>query len=43
MQRIHADMWQLDLQVVEAEFTLVAVSPAVDQFKELAASLSKRS
>jgi FMN-dependent NADH-azoreductase len=36
MRRILADVWQLDLQVVETEFTLVGVNPALDQFKELA-------
>ena len=38
-QRILADVWQLDLNVVEAEFTLVGVNPALDQFKDLAAQL----
>jgi FMN-dependent NADH-azoreductase len=36
MRRILADVWQLDLRVVEADFTLVGVNPALDQFKELA-------
>ena len=35
MQRILADVWQLDLKTVEAEFTLVGVNPAFDQFKDL--------
>ena len=39
MRRILADVWQLDLRVVEAEFTLVGVNPALDQFKELARSM----
>jgi FMN-dependent NADH-azoreductase len=38
-RRILADVWQLDLKVVEAEFTLVGVNPALDQFKDLAAQL----
>jgi FMN-dependent NADH-azoreductase len=38
-RRILADVWQLDLKVVEAEFTLVGVNPALDQFKALAAEL----
>ena len=38
-RRILADVWQLDLSVVEAEFTLVGVNPALDQFRELAAEL----
>jgi FMN-dependent NADH-azoreductase len=39
MRRILADVWQLDLLVVESEFTLVGVNPALDEFKELAAEL----
>ncbi|MGY1617871.1 FMN-dependent NADH-azoreductase [Geodermatophilus sp. SYSU D00691] len=39
MRRILADVWQLDLRVVEREFTLVGVNPALDQFTELAAEL----
>jgi FMN-dependent NADH-azoreductase len=39
MRRILADVWQLDLRVVETEFTLVGVSPALDQFKDLALEL----
>jgi FMN-dependent NADH-azoreductase len=39
MRRILADVWQLDLRVVEAEFTLVGVKPALDQFKDLARQL----
>jgi FMN-dependent NADH-azoreductase len=39
MRRILADVWQLDLRVVEAEFTLVGVNPALDQFKDLARQL----
>lgn len=38
-RRILADVWQLDLKVVEAEFTLVGVNPALDQFKDLAVEL----
>ena len=38
-RRILADVWQLDLKVVEAEFTLVGVNPALDQFRDLAAQL----
>jgi FMN-dependent NADH-azoreductase len=40
-RRVLADVWQLDLEVVEAEFTLVGVNPALDQFKDLAASLRR--
>lgn len=39
MRRILADVWQLDLRVVEREFTLVGVNPALDSFTELAAGL----
>jgi FMN-dependent NADH-azoreductase len=39
MRRILADVWKLDLLVVESDFTLVGVNPALDQFKELAAQL----
>ena len=39
MTRILADVWKFDLQVVEEEFTLVGVNPALDQFKELAVDL----
>ena len=42
MRRILADVWQLDLQVVECEFTLVGVNPALDQFTDLAADLRRR-
>jgi FMN-dependent NADH-azoreductase len=38
-RRILEDVWQLDLAVVETEFTLVGVNPALDQFKEIAAQL----
>jgi FMN-dependent NADH-azoreductase len=39
MRRILADVWYLDLKVVEAEFTTVGVNPALDQFKDLAREL----
>jgi FMN-dependent NADH-azoreductase len=39
MRRILADVWKLDLKVVEREFTLVGVNPALDQFKDLAREL----
>jgi FMN-dependent NADH-azoreductase len=35
-----SDVWKLDLLVVEKDFTLVGVSPALDQFKELATQLA---
>jgi FMN-dependent NADH-azoreductase len=39
MRRILEDVWKLDLRVVESEFTLVGVNPALDEFKELAAQM----
>jgi FMN-dependent NADH-azoreductase len=39
MRRILEDVWQLDLKVVETEFTLAEVVPALEQFKPLAAEL----
>ena len=39
MRRILADVWSLDLKVVQAEFTNVGVNPALDQFKDLAHQL----
>ena len=38
MRRILEDVWGLDLSVVETEFTLVGVNPALDQFADLAAT-----
>ena len=42
MRRILADVWHLDLKVVQAEFTLVGVNPALDQFKDLAHQLRQQ-
>lgn len=39
IRRILADVWALDLHVVEREFTLVGVNPALAQFTDLAAEL----
>jgi len=39
MRRILQDVWGLDLKVVEREFTLVGVNPALDEFKEVADEL----
>jgi len=39
LRRIVGDVWGADLTVVEREFTLVGVNPALDDFKELAAEL----
>ncbi len=41
MRRILADVWQLDLRVVERDFTLVGVNPALDSFTEMAAELKQ--
>jgi FMN-dependent NADH-azoreductase len=42
MRRILADVWRLDLKVVQAEFTLVGVNPALDQFKDVARQLREQ-
>jgi len=42
MRRILADVWQLDLRVVESELTLAGVNPALDQFKDLAVEIRAR-
>jgi FMN-dependent NADH-azoreductase len=39
MRRILEDVWQLDVRTVEAEFTLVGVNPALDEFRDLAAQM----
>ena len=41
LRRIIADVWQADLTVVEREFTLVGVNPALDAFHEPAALMKK--
>jgi FMN-dependent NADH-azoreductase len=41
MRRILEDVWQLDVRTVEAEFTLVGVNPALDEFRDLAAQMRK--
>ncbi|NNN08713.1 MAG: flavodoxin family protein [Acidimicrobiaceae bacterium] len=43
MRRILEDVWGLDLRVVESEFSLVGVNPALDQFKEIAAEMRSES
>jgi FMN-dependent NADH-azoreductase len=43
MRRILGDVWKLDLKVVETEFTLVGVNPALDQFKDMARELREES
>lgn len=39
LRRILADVWGADLTVVEREFTLVGVNPALDGFAEIAAHM----
>jgi FMN-dependent NADH-azoreductase len=39
MRRILADVWHLDLNVVQAEFTNVGVNPALNRFTDLARQL----
>src|SRR5439155_15900912 len=39
LRRILVDMWGADLTVVEREFTLVGINPALDQFTDLAAAM----
>lgn len=39
MRRILEDVWGLQLSVVETDFTLVGVNPALDQFTEMAAQM----
>jgi FMN-dependent NADH-azoreductase len=41
LRRILTDIWGADLTVVEREFTLVGVNPALDEFTELAAMMKK--
>jgi FMN-dependent NADH-azoreductase len=41
LTRILADLWGADLTVIEREFTLVGVNPALDQFTEAAALMKK--
>jgi FMN-dependent NADH-azoreductase len=43
MRRILADVWKLDLRVVEAEFTNIGINPALDQFRDLARRLRQES
>ncbi len=41
LRRILVDVWGADLTVVEREFTLVGVNPALDEFTEAAALMHK--
>lgn len=41
VRRILTDIWGADLTVVEREFTLVGVNPALDEFTEMASMMRK--
>lgn len=41
LRRILVDIWGAELTVVEREFTLVGVNPALDEFTELASMMRK--
>jgi FMN-dependent NADH-azoreductase len=41
LRRILADVWGADLTVVEREFTLVGVNPALDEFADLAEQMHR--
>ena len=41
LRRILVDVWGAELTVVEREFTLVGVNPALDEFTETAAVMRK--
>lgn len=41
LRRVLGDIWGADLTVVEREFTLVGVNPALDDFKEVAELMKK--
>lgn len=41
LRRIIGDVWGADLTVVEREFTLVGVNPALDEFADVAATMKQ--
>lgn len=41
LRRILVDIWGADLTVIEREFTLVGVNPALDEFTEVATQMRK--
>ena len=43
LRRIFADVWGADLSVVEREFTLVGVNPALEEFTDLAREMHAES
>ncbi|NDK30840.1 FMN-dependent NADH-azoreductase [Nesterenkonia haasae] len=42
MRRILEDVWQIDLEVVTREFTLVGVNPALDAFTDMAEEIKTK-
>ena len=42
LRRAFADVWGLDLRVVERPFTLVGVNPAMDAFTDVAAEIKEK-
>lgn len=42
LRRAFADVWGLDLRVVQRPFTLVGVNPAMDAFTEIAAEIKEQ-
>ena len=42
LRRILEDVWKADLTLVEREFTLVGVNPALDEFTDLAAEMQQK-
>ena len=41
LRRILADVWGAELTVIEREFTLVGVNPALDEFSEMAGQMKQ--
>ena len=41
LRRVLADVWGAELTVIEREFTLVGVNPALDEFTETALEMQK--
>ena len=41
LRRILADIWGAELTVIEREFTLVGVNPALDEFAETAGEMKR--
>lgn len=41
LRRVLADIWAADLTVIEREFTLVGVNPALDDFRDMAGEMHR--